>query len=48
MGEVIDVTDATINKDILRSNLPTEVDIRAPWCGPRRIFYLFIINFGRI
>jgi hypothetical protein len=44
MGEVIDVTDATINKDILRSNLPTEVDIWALWCGPRRIFYLRALN----
>ncbi len=48
MGEVIDVTDATFNIDILRSNLPTEVDIWVLCRGPRRIFYLFIINFGRI
>jgi thioredoxin 1 len=34
MSKVIEVTDQTFEKEVLRSDLPTEVDFWAPWCGP--------------
>ena len=34
MSKVIEVTDQDFEKEVLRSDLPTEVDFWAPWCGP--------------
>ena len=34
MSKVIEVTDQTFEKEVLKSDLPTEVDFWAPWCGP--------------
>jgi len=34
MSKVIEVTDQNFEEEILRSDLPTEVDFWAPWCGP--------------
>ena len=34
MSKVIEVTDQDFEEEVLRSDLPTEVDFWASWCGP--------------
>jgi len=34
MSKVIEVTDQNFEDEVLNSDLPTEVDFWAPWCGP--------------
>jgi thioredoxin 1 len=34
MSKVIQITDQTFEEEVQRSDLPTEVDFWAPWCGP--------------
>jgi thioredoxin 1 len=33
-SKVVEVTDTNFEEEVLKSNLPTEVDFWAPWCGP--------------
>lgn len=34
MSKVIELTDQSFEEEVLGSDLPTEVDFWAPWCGP--------------
>jgi len=34
MSKVVEVTDRDFEEEVLRADLPTEVDFWAPWCGP--------------
>ena len=34
MSKIIDITDRNFEEEVLNSDLPTEVDFWAPWCGP--------------
>jgi thioredoxin 1 len=34
MSKVVEVTDGNFEEEVLRADLPTEVDFWAPWCGP--------------
>ena len=34
MSKVIEVIDQNFEEEVLNSDLPTEVDFWAPWCGP--------------
>ncbi len=37
MSKIIDITDRNFDEEVLRADLPTEVDFWAPWCGPCRM-----------
>ena len=34
MSKIVEVTDQSFEEEVLNSDLPTEVDFWAPWCGP--------------
>jgi len=34
MSKIVQITDQNFEEEVLRSDLPTEVDFWAPWCGP--------------
>jgi thioredoxin 1 len=37
MSKVMDVNDQNFEEEVLKSNVPTEIDFWAPWCNPCRM-----------
>ena len=37
MSKIVQITDQNFEEEVLRADLPTEVDFWAPWCGPCRM-----------
>jgi len=34
MSKIVEITDQNFEEEVLNSDVPTEVDFWAPWCGP--------------
>jgi len=37
VSKIVQITDQNFEEEVLRADLPTEVDFWAPWCGPCRM-----------